>query len=241
MNLGTEEDNNENKKGEDFKYEIVKDNLLKYDFTLKMILIGDSNVGKSALIEKIFQDKFSEDYKRTPGVKYFILGFNIVSDEDKPVLIYQIWSCGGDEKYRGLIKLFYQNVRVCLLAYDVTNEKSFNDINGWVNDVKDKNTDKTIHFVLIGTKIDLKDNRKVPKEAGENFAKTNNMRFVEVSAKTGDGIKELENILAKIIYEEFNKEKKKVEDDSEGDFIVGEKPTHSRSLCDCCKEICDNC
>ena len=92
-----------------------------------------------------------------------------------------------------------------------------------------------------GLKFDLKDNRKVPKEAGENFAKTNNMRFVEVSAKTGDGIKELENILAKIIYEEFNKEKKKVEDDSEGDFIVGEKPTHSRSLCDCCKEICDNC
>ena len=162
MNLGTEEEipfeeekNNDdkNEKNKGIEYKIIKEKIYTYNLSLKMLLIGDDNVGKSALIEKIFQDKFSEDYKRTPGVKYFILGFNIVSDEDKPVLIYQIWSCGGDEKYRGLIKLFYQNVRVCLLAYDVTNEKSFNDINGWVNDVKDKNTDKTIHFVLIGTKI----------------------------------------------------------------------------------------
>ena len=69
------------------------------------------------------------------------------------------------------------------------------------------------------------------------------MEFVEVSAKTGAGINELENILAKIIYEEFkkNKEKEKEEDDSEGGSIVGKKPTHSSFLCDCCKEICENC
>lgn len=244
MNLGAEENKNENKKGEKIKYEIMKEgDINKFDCILKMILIGNSMVGKSALITKICKNEFSDVYSATVGFDFFFFNFRIVSDEDNPVLKYQIWDCCGREDCRNIITGFYQNARVFLLAYDVTNKKSFDDINGWVNDVKAKNTDKSIPFVLIGNKIDLEDARVVSKEAGKKFAEENGMEFVEVSAKTGVGIKELENILAKIIYEDFKKHKKKeiVENYIEDDFKVEGKSTHSSSLCDCCKEICDNC
>jgi len=272
MNLGAEEDDNKNEKGEKFEYKkMVGDDNLS-NFSLKTILIGDSNVGKSALITKICRNSFSDVYSATIGFDFFTLYFNIGSDENKlgPVLKHQIWDCCGNEAYRSLITSFYGNARAFLLAYDVTNDKSFEDIERWVNDVKKKNTDKTISLVLIGTKIDLNDSRKVTEEAGKKFAEENGMKFVEVSAKTGDGIKELEDILAKIIYEEFKKsniykefkkdkekkeeEKKKKknendkksneiieEDDIEVYYKMGEEPTHSSSLCDCCKKICENC
>ena len=246
MNLGAEEDNNENKEGEKFKYEKIYKVVPadKADLSLKTVLIGNSMVGKSALSEKICKNTFQEVYSQTVGFEYLALNFNIVSgDMKKPVLKYAIWDCCGAELYRSLIASFYRSARVCLLAYDVTNQKSFNDIENWVKEVKKVNSKGIEHFVLIGTKIDLEDKRVVSKEKGENFAKEKGMEFVEVSAKTGAGINELENILAKIIYEEFkkNKEKEKEEDDSEGGSIVGKKPTHSSSLCDCCKKICENC
>ena len=241
MNLGTEEDNNENKKGEDFKYEktVVEGKLV--NFNLKTILIGDSNVGKSVLIEKIYKDIFSEDLSPTVGFDFRILDFNIVSDIKKPVLRYQIWDCCGHEIYRTLVTSFFCNASVFLLAYDVTDDKSFKDIDVWLEEVKKENPKGIEHFVLIGNKTDLEDKRVVSKEAGKKFAEEKGMKFVEVSAKTGDGIKELEYILAKIIYEEFNKEKEKVEDVSKGDCIVVGKHTYSSSLCDCCKKICENC
>ena len=241
MNLGAVEDNNENKEDEKFKYEKIDKEVPvnEVDLFLKTILIGNSMVGKSALSKKICKNEFPEKYSPTVGFDFFNLKFRIVSDK-KPVLKYQIWDCCGQEVCKSLISSFYGNASVFLLAYDVTNEESFNDIESWVKDVKAKNTVETIHFVLIGTKIDLENKRVVSKESGRKFAEEKGMKFVEVSASTGDGIKELEYILAKIIYEEFNR-KRKVEDDSECDFIVGEKPTHSRSLCDCCKEICEDC
>ena len=268
MNLGTEEEipfeeekNNDdkNEKNKGIKYEIIKGEIPTYNFRLKTVLIGDDNVGKSVLFGKICKDEpFSKEYIPTIGIEYFTLGFKIVSDIGNLVLKYEIWDCCGQELYRSLVTSFYQNTSVFLLVYDVTNVKSFEDINVWLKTVKEKGPDVIEHFVLIGTKIDLKDKRVVSKENGEKFAKANGMKFVEVSAKTSDGIKKLEYILAKIsyeeikkynIYEEFKKdkekkeveEKKKEEDDSEDDLSDGKKSTHSSSLCDCCKKICENC
>ena len=250
MNLGAEEDNNENKEGENFEYEkMCEVHVNEVDLSLKTILIGNSMVGKSALSEKICKNTFPEGYSATLGFEYYTLYFNIVSNMGKTVLKYEIWDTCGNETYRSLITSFYRSARVVLLAYDVTNVKSFNDIDGWLKDAKKENPDGIEHFVLIGTKIDLNNNREVTKETGKNFAEEKGMEFVEVSAKTGEGIKELEYILAKIIYEEFMKykkekeveEKKKEEDDSEDDFIELKKPTRSSFLCDCCKKICENC
>ena len=254
MNLGTaeeipfeEEKNNDdkNEKNKGIKYEIIKGKIPTYNFSLKTVLIGDDKVGKSALITKICNDNFSEGYNATLWFEYFILGFNIVSDEDKPVLKYEIWDCCGQEYYRSLITNFYNNAIVFLLVYDVTNVKSFEDIDVWLKTVKEKSHDGIEHFVLIGTKIDLNDDRKVTKEIAQKFAEEKGMKFVEVSAKTGEGIEKLENILEEIIFEEFKKYKEKnkkiIEDGIEYDSIMEEKHTRSSSLCDCCKKICEIC
>ena len=245
INLGAEEDKNENKEGEKFEYEKMdkEEPVSEADLCLKTILIGNNNVGKSALITKICKNEFLENYISTVGFELFCLIFKIVSDENKlgPILKLQIWDCCGQEIYKSLITNLCQNARVFLLAYDVTDEKSFKDIDGWVKDMKAKNTDKSIPFVLIGNKIDLEDARVVSKEAGKKFAEEKGMEFVEVSAKTGDGIKELEKILAKIIYEEFKKKNVKDENDEKNDFVKYKKDTYSSSLCDCCKKICENC
>ena len=242
MNLGAEENNNKNEEGENFEYEIMKDNNYNFDLILKTILIGNIMVGKSALCEKICKNTFPEDYSATVGFEFFNLNFRIASDK-KPVLKYKIWDCCGQEVYRSLVTSFYRNAEVCLLVYDVTNEESFKNIENWVNDVKAQKTDELIHFILIGNKIDLEKERKISKEAGNKFAEEKGMKFVEVSAKTGAGIKELKNILAKIIYEEFKKdeEKKKEEEknDKKNSFVNNKKPTST--LCDCCKKICENC
>ena len=98
MNLGTEEDNNENKENEKFEYKkINKVPADKTDLSLKMILIGNSMVGTSALSEKICKNTFPEEYSQTLGFEFFTLIFKIVSDEDKPVLKYEIWDCCGME------------------------------------------------------------------------------------------------------------------------------------------------
>ena len=254
MNFGTaeeipfeEEKNNDdkNEKNKGIKYEIIKGEIpTTYNFRLKTVLIGDDNVGKSVLFGKICKDEpFSEEYIPTIGIEYFTLGFKIVSDIGNLVLKYEIWDCCGQEYYRSLITSFYNNASVVLLVYDVTNVKSFEDIDVWLKTAKEKSNGEIEHFVLIGNKIDLNGNRKVTKEEGEKFAEENGMKFVEVSAKTDVGIDDLKNILAKIIYEEFkkNKEKEKEEDDSEGGSIGGKKTTHSSSLCDWCKEICGIC
>jgi len=255
MNLGAEEDKNENKEDEKFGYKIISEDVPATDvnFYLKMILIGNSMVGKSVLFGKICKNEpFSEAYSSTVGFEFSTLDFKIGSDKDEPVLRYQMWDLCGDEIYRSLITSFYNNVSVVLLVYDVTNVKSFEDIDGWVKEAKEKNPKVIEHFVLIGTKIDLNDNRKVTEETGKNFAEKNGMKFVEVSAQTGDGIEDLKDILAKIIYEEFKKknvidennekkDEKIIENDSEVDSIEGGKHTHSSSLCDWCKEICGNC
>ena len=213
-------------------------------------------VGKSALITKICKNEFSDVYSATVGFELFNLKFRIVIGMKELVLKYDIWDICGNEIYRSLITSFYNNASVVLLAYDVTNEKSFKDIEYWVKEAKEKNPKVIEHFVLIGTKIDLKDDRKVTKETGEKFAKANGMKFVEVSAQTGTGITDLENILAKIIYEESKKKEEKkeknendkknnkriIEEDDNGYVSIEEgKPTHSSSLCDCCKKICENC
>ena len=260
MNLGAAEDENENKEGEKFKYEKIGGEVPFSDvaLSLKTILIGNSMVGKSALREKICKNTFPKGYSATIGFEFSNLIFRIVSDENKlgPVLRHQMWDTFGKEIYRSLITSFYNNASVVLLAYDVTNEKSFKDIEYWVKEAKEKNPKVIEHFVLIGTKIDLKDDRKVTKETGEKFAKANGMKFVEVSAQTGTGITDLENILAKIIYEESKKKEEKkeknendkknnkriIEEDDNGYVSIEEgKPTHSSSLCDWCKEICGNC
>ena len=206
MNLGTEENNNKNEEGEDFKYEIVKDYISDFNFSLKTILVGDSNVGKSALCNKICKNEFSGEYSPTVGFELKYLYFKIKNTSNELVLRYQIYDCCGQEKYRSLITNFYKDTKFFLLAYDVTNEESFKNIENWVNGVNLNKTEKHIHFVLIGTKIDLEKERKITKEKGEKFKELNNLDlFMEASAKSGINAQNIFVQAAKLLYQDYLK------------------------------------
>ena len=257
MNLGAEENNNKNEEGEDFKYKIMNvNNPIPFYFELEMAVVGKDEVGKTQLGNRICRNIFLEEKQKTIGFELNYLYFKIKNTSNELVLRYQIWDCCGQAIYRSLVTTFCKKAKIFLFVYDVTNEESFEDIKNWLEDVNKNATKGTKHFVLIGTKIDLEKERKISKEDGEKFAEENGMKFVEVSAKTGNGIKDLEDILAKIIYKEFKKKKKKkkeedesneksdeieIENDIKVDYMMGEEPTHSSSLCDCCKKICENC
>ena len=167
-----------------------------YDLTFKIILIGDSGVGKSSLIIRTSKNYFAEEYKATIGFEFFTFVCKI---NDK-IIKLQIWDTCGQEVYRSLIVSFYRNSSLAIIVYSIDNMDSFHHINNWLNDLRDKNNPNIIKF-LIGNKNDLENERKVSFEEGENFYKEMNFDyFTECSAKTGINVNEIFIRASKLLY-----------------------------------------
>ena len=176
-------------------YEILSDDKT-YDLTFKIILIGDSGVGKSSLIIRTSNNYFEENYKATIGFEFFTFVCKI---NDK-IIKLQIWDTCGQEVYRSLIVSFYRNSSLAIIVYSVDNIDSFLHLNNWLNDLRDKNNPNIIKF-LIGNKNDLENERKVSFEEGENFYKEMNFDyFTECSAKTGINVNEIFIRASKLLY-----------------------------------------
>ena len=176
-------------------YEILSDDKT-YDLTFKIILIGDSGVGKSSLIIRTSKSYFEENYKATIGFEFFTFVCKI---NDK-IIKLQIWDTCGQEVYRSLIVSFYRNSSLAIIVYSVDNIDSFLHLNNWLNDLRDKNNPNIKKF-LIGNKNDLENERKVSFEEGENFYKEMNFDyFTECSAKTGINVNEIFIRASKLLY-----------------------------------------
>ena len=165
------------------------------EICLKVLLIGDSSVGKTALIFKYIDGLFSLNHITTIGVEY----------RDKKIMINEreiklrIWDTSGQEIYRSLTKNFYRNADALLFVFDITNEKSFNHINDWMKD--SETIGKDFKKILIGNKSDLIDERKIDKEKIEKYVQLNNMKYFEVSAKSGKNVDVIFTEIAKLILE----------------------------------------
>ena len=165
------------------------------EICLKVLLIGDSSVGKTALIFKYIDGLFSLNHITTIGVEY----------RDKKIMINEreiklrIWDTSGQEIYRSLTKNFYRNADALLFVFDITNEKSFNHINDWMKD--SETIGKDFKKILIGNKSDLIDERKIDKEKIEKYVQLNNMKYFEVSAKSGKNVDIIFTEIAKLILE----------------------------------------
>ena len=170
----------------------------EYNFLFKYILIGDVSVGKTNLLMRFTQNKFTEDYEGTIGVEF---GTKTVKIKQKEYHI-QIWDTAGSEQFRPITRSYYKNSVCAFVVYDISNRESFQNISQWIEDVQD-NSPKTITFVLIGNKIDLVDIRQVSYEEGEEFAIRKGFLFGETSAKTGENVdaifmKSAESIIRKM-------------------------------------------
>ena len=165
--------------------------------SLSFILIGDSTVGKSCFITRYFKNQFYETFVTTIGVNKEIKHVKIGDDCYKLTL----WDTAGQERFRSLPKKYYQNADGVLLLFDVTNKDSFNNVEGWIKDVKNNSnknfggengTESEISLYLIGNKIDLP-NREVTKEEAQTQAKSLGMKYFEVSCKYNMNIPEVMN------------------------------------------------
>jgi small GTP-binding protein len=211
-----EEDNQEedkDKKGKKINYNSllihdpktkieVLDNISgdKYDINFKIIVIGNSGVGKSCLTLKATQDIFKEDFASTIGFQFFSFHVKI---NDK-ILKLQIWDTCGQEIYRSLITNFYRSTALAIICYSVTDKKSFEETEIWLKQVK-SNSDPDCKVFLIANKIDLPD-RVVSSEEGMNCKKEHGFEcYMETSAKTGVNVRELFVNCALSLYKELPK------------------------------------
>ena len=160
------------------------------DLIIKSLLIGDSNVGKTTIIGKFLDKNFSEKTLNTVGLdlKYVKLNIN-----DMKIKL-QLWDTAGQEKFRSMTTSYYRGVNVIIIVFDVTSQISFEHVKDWMNNIK-QFAKIGVMKVIVGNKIDLKDERIVTYVEGKNFAQSYNVKYFETSAITREGIVELfENI-----------------------------------------------
>ena len=194
----------------DFNYEILPDDFVQYDFSFKLIVIGDSGVGKSCLTNRITTNLFEDGYSSTVGFEF--VSFNVKINGK--VIKLQIWDTCGQELYRSLITNYYRNASLAIIVYAINSKESFEDIEMWLRELRTQSNPDSKIF-LIGNKIDLENERKITKEQGENFAKINKLNlFIESSAKTGFNAKKVFLKAAKILQDDFIKYKK-IEDNAD--------------------------
>jgi Ras-related protein Rab-6A len=158
----------------------------------KIVIIGDISVGKTSILSQFRYGSFDQAYLPTLGIDFFTKNFFY---EDKTIRLI-LWDTAGQERFRSLIPSYLKNANCIVIVYDITNKDSFNSLNRWLKDAKQNAPEETI-FVICGNKIDLKEKRVVTNEEIDNYIQKNNLIYVECSALSGEGIKELFNLIAK--------------------------------------------
>jgi Ras-related protein Rab-1A len=154
-----------------------------YDYLFKIILVGDSNVGKSCFLQKLIDNRFYSDSLSTIGVDFKI---KIMYLDEKSVKI-QIWDTAGQERYRNLTKSYYRNCNGIVIMYDVTKQVSFDNLEKWVTEIHNSgNSD--IPVLLLANKCDLASSRTVNPELAQKFAQEHGYQFAEVSVKEDENL-----------------------------------------------------
>ena len=160
------------------------------DRIYKLLIIGESSVGKTSIIVRYTENKFDNSGIATCGVD---VKCKYVSYENIKIRL-DIWDTAGQERFRGLAKNYFRGSNGFILVYDITNQKSFEKLKGWMNDAKEKMDPKS-KMIVIGNKKDCQENREVDLDILEDFANKNKVKTLEVSAKTNEGIDEIFNIM----------------------------------------------
>lgn len=166
-----------------------------YDFLYKIVMIGDSGVGKSNLLTRFTKNEFSEDTKVTIGVEFATRNVPV----DGKVAKAQIWDTAGQERYRAITSAYYRGAFGALIVYAINSKESFNNVQKWLDELKG-GADKNIAIMLIGNKCDLDHLREVPTDEAKKFAKENDLAFMETSAANATNVDEAFNTLVRAIY-----------------------------------------
>ncbi|KAL0384637.1 UNVERIFIED_CONTAM: Ras-related protein RABA2a [Sesamum radiatum] len=165
-----------------------------YDYLFKVVLIGDSGVGKSNLLSRFTRNEFCLESKSTIGVEFATRTLQVEGRTIKA----QIWDTAGQERYRAITSAYYRGALGALLVYDVTKPTTFDNVSRWLKELRD-HADSNIVIMLIGNKTDLKHLRAVATEDAQGFAEKEGLSFIETSALEATNVeKAFQTILSEI-------------------------------------------
>lgn len=167
-----------------------------YDYLFKIVLIGDSGVGKSNILSRFTRKEFNLDSKTTIGVEFAQKTLNI----DGKTIRAQIWDTAGQERYRAITSAYYRGAVGALLVYDISKSSSFENVEKWLKELKDHADSQTV-VMLTGNKADLKQLRAVTTEEAATYAQKHNLAFIETSAMDGSGVDRAFEIVLNEIYQ----------------------------------------
>ena len=151
------------------------------DYLLKLLIIGNSSVGKTSLLSRYLSQKFPENTLPTLGMDTK----SKIFQKSKKTIKIHFWDTAGQERFRSLTPMLYKDIKGVIIVYDITKRKSFDDKKIWLKLIKE-NCKEELKIMMIGNKCDLNDNREVMKEEGIKFCENKGFFFFETSAKKGD-------------------------------------------------------
>ncbi|CAO2035987.1 unnamed protein product, partial [Urochloa humidicola] len=157
----------------------------EYDYLFKLLLIGDSGVGKSCLLLRFADDSYLDSYISTIGVDFKIR----TVEQDGKTIKLQIWDTAGQERFRTITSSYYRGAHGIIIVYDVTDQESFNNVKQWLNEI-DRYASDNVNKLLVGNKCDLTANKVVSYEAGKALADEMGIPFMETSAKNATNVEQ---------------------------------------------------
>ena len=173
----------------------------EYDFVFKILLIGNSAVGKSSLLMRFADDIFHETFLPTIGVDFKI---RTIEHEGSKIKL-QMWDTAGQEKFKTITAAYYKGAQGIVLVFDLCDKKSFADIKTWLSEVDRLSTNESVK-ILVGNKSDLINDRQVSKEEAERFAENEGMIYYEASAKNNSKVDTIFRHLSNAMKEKFSKQ-----------------------------------
>lgn len=169
------------------------------DYTFKLLMVGDSQVGKTCLLNHFIDDKFNEDYMPTIGVNYESKLIKV----DKYNVKLRVWDTSGNVKFRNIIEQYYKSSKIIFIVYSVDNLESYNNVIEWKRSI-DKLMGYNVITVLCANKVDVNGIRFITREMGKRMAGKIDSEYIETSSKTGDNVYELyTKYINKLIYEKY--------------------------------------
>ncbi|XP_013928865.1 PREDICTED: ras-related protein Rab-8A [Thamnophis sirtalis] len=188
-----------------------------YDYLFKLLLIGDSGVGKTCALFRFSEDAFNATFISTIGLdykrKHEVLQNLLVDGKRGP---NQMWDTAGQERFRTITTAYYRGAMGIMLVYDITNEKSFENIQNWVRNIEE-HASPDVEKMILGNKCDITNKRQVSREQGEKLAVSFGIKFMETSAKANINIENAFFTLARDI-------KAKIDKKLEGNSPQGNSP-----------------
>ena len=168
----------------------------KRELYYKILILGDSSVGKTCFLTRYADDRFEDTHIATTGMDYKLK--NITLENGKTVKL-QIWDTLGQDRFRSITKNYYKGAHGIILIYDITERKTFESVSNWVKTIRDEADEKVV-IVLAANKSDFEEKRQVSQEEGEKLAQDLNLTFFECSAKDNKNINEtFDDLVAKLI------------------------------------------